>query len=61
VSRLVVDPERFTDDAREPMARKGMGVIYTRTASGEPLRRPPSDDERQRTCSRASTSPIMPR
>ena len=25
VSRLVVDPERFPDDAVEPMARKGMG------------------------------------
>jgi N-formylglutamate amidohydrolase len=48
VSRLVVDPERFTEDAQEPMARKGMGVIYTRTSSGQPLRRRPSEDERQR-------------
>ena len=38
VSRLVVDPERFEDDAVEPMARIGMGVIYTRTADGEALR-----------------------
>ena len=46
VSRLVVDPERFLDDAREPMAARGMGVIYTRTADGRPLRDPP--DERLR-------------
>lgn len=47
VSRVVVDPERFTDDACEPMAGKGMGVIYTKTASGHPLRRPPSADQRR--------------
>ena len=52
VSRLVVDPERFTDDAREPMAIKGMGVIYTRTADGQPLRHPPSAAERQRLLAR---------
>jgi hypothetical protein len=45
VSRLVVDPERFTNDAREPMARNGMGVIYTRTAGDDPLRPLPSADE----------------
>lgn len=38
VSRLVVDPERFTDDALEPMARRGMGAVYTATADGAPLR-----------------------
>jgi N-formylglutamate deformylase len=27
VSRLAVDPERFLDDAREPMAARGMGVL----------------------------------
>jgi N-formylglutamate amidohydrolase len=47
VSRIVVDPERFADDALETMARKGMGVIYERTASGHALRRPPSPDERR--------------
>lgn len=52
VSRLVVDPERFTDDEREPMARKGMGVIYTKTTSGHPLRRPPSTDEHRNLLAR---------
>jgi len=41
VSRLVVDPERFLDDALETMARYGMGVIYERTSSGDPLRNNP--------------------
>jgi N-formylglutamate deformylase len=45
--RVVVDPERFTDDACEAMAGNGMGVIYTKTASGHPLRRPPSADQRR--------------
>ena len=47
VSRLVVDVERFLDDGREPMARVGMGAIYTRTADGNGLRRSLSDAERQ--------------
>jgi N-formylglutamate deformylase len=38
VSRLLVDPERFLDDSREPMAQRGMGVLYTRTSSGDTLR-----------------------
>jgi N-formylglutamate deformylase len=38
VSRLVVDPERFHDDRDEPMAGKGMGAMYTRLSTGEPLR-----------------------
>ena len=37
VSRLVVDPERFLDDAQEPMAVRGRGVVYTRTVDGQPL------------------------
>ena len=38
VSRLVVDPERFPDDAAEPMAAAGQGAVYTRTSRGAPLR-----------------------
>lgn len=38
VSRLVVDPERFTDDAQEPMAAVGQGAVYTRTSDGSALR-----------------------
>lgn len=47
ISRLLVDPERFEDDALEPMFAKGMGVIYTRTSHNEVLRTPPSVEERQ--------------
>ena len=38
VSRLVVDVERFADDAQEPCAKVGMGATYVRTADGRPLR-----------------------
>jgi N-formylglutamate deformylase len=38
VSRLVVDPERFSDDDDEPMAARGMGAVYTKLSTGEPLR-----------------------
>ncbi len=37
-SRLFCDAERFPDDAREVMAATGMGVLYTRTDSGLPMR-----------------------
>lgn len=47
VSRLVVDAERFASDADEPMAARGMGVVYTATSDGKPLRRPIRADERQ--------------
>jgi N-formylglutamate deformylase len=46
VSRLVVDVERFADDARETAARHGFGAIYTRTTNGGDLRRPLTDGER---------------
>jgi N-formylglutamate amidohydrolase len=38
VSRLIVDPERFPDDATEPMAAQGMGAVYVRTSTGAALR-----------------------
>ncbi len=47
ISRLLLDPERFEDDALEPMFAKGMGVIYTRTSHNEVLRNPPSVEERK--------------
>ena len=52
VSRLAIDPERFVDDAEEPMAGRGMGVIYTKTAGGLPLRALPSPQERQQLLDR---------
>lgn len=38
-SRLYCDVERFRADRDEPMAKKGMGVCYTRTSHGAELRR----------------------
>ena len=46
VSRLVVDPERFIYNDLEIMSGVGMGVIYEKTSSGEPLRMKLSDGER---------------
>jgi N-formylglutamate amidohydrolase len=40
VSRLVVDTERFRDDAHEPMAALGLGAVYQNTSQGAPLRQP---------------------
>ncbi len=51
-SRLVVDPERFVDDRREPMAAKGMGAIYIRTSDGLPLRAAVDAVERRRLLQR---------
>lgn len=48
VSRLVADPERFENDSDEPMASRGMGVIYIRTSDNRVLREAPSAQERER-------------
>lgn len=48
VSRVVVDPERFADDEKEPMAKNGMGAVYTHTSQGEKLRVDLSAEERKR-------------
>ena len=37
-NRVFCDVERFADDEHEPMARLGMGFVYTRTDAGQPLR-----------------------
>ena len=47
-SRLVMDPERFADEAQEPMGSRGQGVVYTRTSDGT-LLRDPDARARQRT------------
>ena len=38
VSRLVADPERFSEDSQEPMSQVGMDVTYTRGSLRQPLR-----------------------
>jgi N-formylglutamate deformylase len=47
-SRLVMDPERFRDDKKEIMADRGMGAIYTKTSSGDALRRALDVAEREK-------------
>tara|TARA_Y100000385_G_scaffold25800_1_gene24591 strand:+ start:392 stop:1135 length:744 start_codon:yes stop_codon:yes gene_type:complete len=37
-SRIFCDPERFSDDSREPMAKVGMGALYEKTDDGEIMR-----------------------
>jgi N-formylglutamate deformylase len=40
ISRLVVDPERFEDDAKEPMSARGLGVLYECGHDGQRIRGP---------------------
>jgi N-formylglutamate amidohydrolase len=46
VSRLVVDVERFEEDALETMATRGMGAVYERTSDGRRLRHPTVSGQR---------------
>ena len=46
-SRLLVDVERFPDDANEPMSSVGMGAIYTQTSNGQALKRTLTETERE--------------
>jgi N-formylglutamate amidohydrolase len=52
ISRLVVDPERFPDDAQKPKAAAGMGAVYTRTPDGRPLQARLDKEERDRLLDR---------
>ncbi len=38
LSRFVFDPERFLNDAAEPMAAQGQGVVYWQGTLGQPIR-----------------------
>ena len=46
-SRLLVDVERFVDDALEPMSERGMGVIYSNGHALNNIRRNLTDEEKK--------------
>lgn len=46
ISRLAVDPERFEDDAQEPMAARGLGVLYECGHDGQRIRSPIQPERR---------------
>jgi N-formylglutamate deformylase len=54
VSRLVVDPERFSEDSQEPMSQVGMGATYTKVSLRQPLREQPTQGKRQELLERFS-------
>ena len=47
VSRLVCDPERFRDDEKEIMAKRGMGAVYTSCSDCSELRRIPDEHKEE--------------
>lgn len=53
LSRLVIDPERYSRDEDEVMASRGMGMVYRRTSDMQFLRNPDTySKERQRIINR---------
>ncbi len=52
VSRLVVDPERFSEDPQESMSQVGMGVTYTKGSLRQPLREQLTQGKRQKLLER---------
>lgn len=47
-SRLLVDVERFREDDDEPMSKVGVGVIYSHTTQGTPLKHDVTSDTRDK-------------